>query len=135
MAKLTVEIVTPEKRILSAEVDEVIVPGAEGLFGVRVGHTPLLSLMEPGTLRLREGTQTRAFFVDKGYAEVSRDKVVILADQAEEAGSIDVDAAARRLSEAQERLKGMKSGHTRFEVETATVKREAARMGAAGRGQ
>ena len=59
MAKLSVEIVTPEKRLLSTQADEAIVPGAKGLFGVRPGHTPFLSLMEPGTLTLKDGTTTK----------------------------------------------------------------------------
>lgn len=133
MAKLTVEIVTPEKRILSAQVDEAVVPGAEGLFGVRPGHTPFLSLVEPGTLVLKDAGKSQAFFVAGGFAEVSADKVLVLADQAEEASLIDVDGAKRRLEEAQARLKGMSSADARFQLETAAVKREAARMAAAGR--
>lgn len=135
MAKLTVEIVTPEKRILSAQVDEAVVPGAEGLFGVRPGHTPFLSLLEPGTLLLKDAGRTQAFFVAGGFAEVSADKVLVLADQAEEASLIDFEAARRRFDEAQANLKGMSSADARFLVETATVKREAARMAAVGRPQ
>lgn len=133
MAKLTVEIVTPEKRILSAQADEVVVPGSEGLFGVRPGHTPFLSLLDPGTLTLKDGAKVQTFFVAGGFAEVSADKVVVLADQAEEAAAIDLEAAKRRYEEAQQRLKGMTSVDARFNVETATVKREAARLAAAGR--
>jgi len=135
MAKLTVEIVTPEKRILSAQVDEAVVPGAEGLFGVRPGHTPFLSLLEPGTLVLKDAGKSQAFFVAGGFAEVSADKVLVLADQAEEAARIDLDGAKRRYEEAQANLKGLSSADARFHVETATVKREAARMAAAGRPQ
>src|SRR5690349_3063840 len=132
MAKLTVEIVTPEKRILSAQVDEAIVPGSEGLFGVRPGHTPFLSLVDPGTLTLKDGAKTQTFFVAGGFAEVSADKVIVLADQAEEASGIDVAAARKRYEEAHARLKGMTSADARFQVEAAAVKREAARMIAAG---
>lgn len=133
MAKLKVELVTPEKRVLSVQADEAIVPGATGLFGVRPGHTPFLSLMEPGVLTLREGTSSQNFFIDGGFVEVNNDEVLILADQAEPVAAIDVERAQQRWLAAQERLKGMSAEDARFNVETATVRRETARMAAAGR--
>jgi F-type H+-transporting ATPase subunit epsilon len=131
MAKLTVEIVTPEKRILSVQVDEAIVPGGEGLFGVRPGHTPFLSLMEPGPLTLIEGGRRESYFVAGGFVEVSNDKVLVLADAAEPVTGIDVEAARRRLQEASERLRGLSTDDVRFGIEQATVRRETARMTAA----
>jgi F-type H+-transporting ATPase subunit epsilon len=133
MAKLKVELVTPEKRVLSAQADEAIVPGGTGLFGVRPGHTPFLSLVEPSVLTLREGTSSQHFFIAGGFVEVNEDEVLVLADQAEPVASIDVEAARQRLLAAQERLKGMKAEDARFDLETATVRRETARMAAAGR--
>jgi F-type H+-transporting ATPase subunit epsilon len=132
MAKLTIEIVTPEKRILSVEADEAIVPGGRGLFGVRPGHTPFLSLMEPGTLTLVEGGRRESYFVAGGFVEVGNDKVLVLADAAESVTGIDVEAARRRLTEAQERMRGLSAEDARYEVEQASVRRETARMAAAG---
>jgi F-type H+-transporting ATPase subunit epsilon len=132
MAKLTVEIVTPEKRILSVQADEAIVPGGLGLFGVRPGHTPFLSLMEPGPLTLIDGGRREAFFVAGGFVEVGNDKVLVLADGAEPVSGIDVEAARRRMAEAQQRLKELSPEDARYEVEQAAVRREAARMNAAG---
>jgi F-type H+-transporting ATPase subunit epsilon len=128
MAKLTVEIVTPEKRILSVEAEEAVVPGAEGLFGVRPGHTPYLALMEPGALTVRSGGSAQTFFVGGGFAEVAADRVLVLADQAEPAGNIDVAAAQQRLADARTRLAGMSADDARYEVEMATVRRETARI-------
>ena len=133
MAKLTVEIVTPEKRILAAQADEVIVPGGVGLFGVRPGHTPFLSLVEPGALTLKEGTSSQTYFVAGGFVEVGNDQVRVLADQAEHIEEIDLEATRKRLEEAQERLKGLSTEDIRFDVESATVRREAARMALASR--
>ncbi len=133
MAKLTVEIVTPEKRILSVQADEAIVPGGQGLFGVRPGHTPFLSLMEPGPLTLMEGGASQVYFVAGGFVEVGDDKVMVLADQAEPATEIDVEAARKRMQEAQARLKGMTAEDVRFDLESSTVRRETARMAVAGR--
>ena len=131
MAKLTVEIVTPEKRILSVQADETIVPGGKGLFGVRPGHTPFLSLMQPGVMTLMEGGRREYYFVAGGFVEVANDKVLVLADVAEPVTGIDVEAAKRRMQEAAERLRGMSSDDVRFDIEQATVRRETARMAAA----
>jgi F-type H+-transporting ATPase subunit epsilon len=135
MAKLTVQIVTPEKRVLSVEADEVICPGYTGLFGVRPGHTPFLSLMEPGALTLKEGNTQQTYFVAGGFVEVSQDappnggtRVVVLADQAEHVDAIDVAGAKKRLEQAQDALKGLSADDVRFEIESATVRRETARM-------
>ena len=132
MAKLTVEIVTPEKRVLSVQADEAIVPGGQGLFGVRPGHTPFLSLVEPGVLTLVEAGRRDSYFVAGGFVEVGDDKVLVLADAAEHVTGIDVDAARRRMLDAQERLKGLAADDARFQVEAASVRRETARIAAAG---
>jgi F-type H+-transporting ATPase subunit epsilon len=133
MAKLNVELVTPERRVIAVQADEAIIPGSPGLFGVRPGHTPFLSLMEPGVMTLRDGATTQLFFIAGGFVEVSNDKVLVLADQAEPVSAIDVDAASKLIAAAQERLKGMSSEDARFQIETATIKRETARMAAASR--
>ena len=84
MNKLTVEIVTPEKKILSAEAEEAKIPGFHGLFGVRAGHTPFLSLMEPGVLSLTDSGKTQSWFVSGGFVEVGNDDTVrVLADKVE----------------------------------------------------
>lgn len=131
MAKLNVELVTPERRVLSVHADEAIVPGAQGLFGVRPGHTPFLSLVEPGVLTLREGGTSQSFFVAGGFAEVANDHVLVLADQAEPVSAIDTASAKNRLEAAQNRLKGMSAENAEFHRETNIVRTEAARMAAA----
>jgi F-type H+-transporting ATPase subunit epsilon len=131
MAKMSVDLVTPERRVVAVQADEVIVPGGRGLFGVRPGHTPFLSLMKPGVLTLREGATTQQFFIAGGFVEVSDDKVLVLADQAEPITAIDVEASKHRLLAAQERLKTLSAEDARFKIESATVKRETARMNAA----
>lgn len=133
MAKLNVEILTPEKKLLSTQADEAIVPGGEGLFGVRPGHTPFLSLVEPGVLTLKDGAASQTFFVAGGFVEVGNDTVRVLADQAEEVSAIDVAAAQKRLTEAQSRVQGLSTSDASFEVEAATVRRETARIAAAKR--
>jgi len=102
---------------------------------VRPGHTPFLSLVEPGPLTLVDGTRRESYFVAGGFVEVGNDKVLVLADAAEPVTGIDVEGARRRMAEAQDRMKGMSAEDARFELEQATVRREAARIGAAGMGR
>ena len=131
MSKISVEIVTPEKKLLNVEVEEAKIPGFHGLFGVRAGHTPFLSLMQPGVLSLLDGNSTQNYFVAGGFVEVGQDDTVcVLADAAEPISAIDVAAAQKRLEEAQSRLKGLSVDDVRFEVEQATVRRETARVSA-----
>ena len=131
MAKLNVDIVTPERRLVSTPADEVVAPAAEGLYGVRPGHTPFLSLLAPGPLTVREGSTTRAWFVAGGFFEVQNDTVLILADQAEAATSIDLEAATQTLREAEQKLAAMSPADPGLATETERVRRARARVQAA----
>ena len=91
--KLLLEVVTPEKLLLSQQVDEVIAPGSEGEFGVLPGHCHFLSTLHIGELRYRIGDQTNHMAVLWGYAEVTPTKVTIMAEIAEKAEDIDVEGA------------------------------------------
>ena len=131
MAKLNVDIVTPERRLVSTPADEVVAPAAEGLYGVRPGHSPFLSLLAPGPLTLREGTTTRAWFVAGGFFEVQNDTVLVLADQAEPAASIDLEAATQALREAEQKLAALSPADPALAAETERVRRARARLAAA----
>ena len=101
---LTLEIVTPERSIAHGEVDEVVVPGAEGSFGVLPGHTPLLSTLTVGEIEYRRGDETSYVAVSFGFAEVLPDRVTILAQIAEASDEIDVTRAEAAVKRARERL-------------------------------
>ena len=101
---LTLEIVTPERGIISQRVDEVQVPGAEGAFGILPGHTPLLATLQVGELWYRRGEETSYVAVSFGFAEVQPDRVSILAQMAEEAENIDVTRAEAAELRARGRL-------------------------------
>ena len=80
MAKIRLEIVTPESAVLNEEVDEVVAPGALGQFGVLPGHTTLLAELGTGPLTYTKGGQSKSVQVSGGFAEVREDHVTILAD-------------------------------------------------------
>lgn len=83
MAKIHLEIVTPEKLVLKEDVEEVVVPGVLGEFGVLPGHTTLLSELGAGPLIYTKSGQSHSMNLTGGFAEVREDQVTILADQVE----------------------------------------------------
>src|SRR6185503_19468439 len=93
--KLTLEIVTPDRSLAREEVDEVVVPGSEGEFGILPGHTPLLSSLKVGELWYRQGQEKHYLAIAFGFVEVLPDRVTILAQIAERAQDIDVSRAER----------------------------------------
>ena len=101
---LTLEIVTPDRSIAHGEVDEVVVPGAEGSFGVLPGHTPLLSTLSVGEIEYRRGNERSYVAVSFGFAEVLPDRVTVLAQIAEASDEIDVTRAEAAVKRARERL-------------------------------
>lgn len=102
--KLLLEVVTPERKVLSQEVDYVGAPGIEGEFGVLPDHVPFLSALGLGNLYYKDGGKTHYVFVAGGFAEVGADRVTILAEVAERAAEIDIDRALKASERAQARL-------------------------------
>lgn len=102
--RLKLDIVSPDKLVLSDEVDEVVAPGSEGEFGVLPGHLALLATLDIGELTLRKSSGLEHVFVSSGYAEVLNDKVTILVESAEKSRDIDVSRAQAAKSRAEDRL-------------------------------
>ncbi len=122
---ILLEVVTPEKQLLSQPVDEVIAPGSEGEFGVLPGHCHFLTTLRIGELRYRVGDQVHHMAVLWGYAEVTPAKVTIMAEIAEKAEDIDVARAQAAVEAAERRLK---SGGLPSEVRDAEISLEKARL-------
>lgn len=123
--KILLEVVTPEKLLLSQQVDELIAPGVDGEFGVLPGHTYFLSMLKIGELRYRVGEQTNYLSVLWGFAEVTPKKVTILAEIAEKAEDIDVERATQKVAEAEQRLK---VGGLPSDLKEAQISLEKARL-------
>ena len=99
------EIVTPYRKILSREVDELTAPGELGEFGVLSGHTPYITLLKPGELTCKKGSEAVHYAIGRGYAEVSHEQTSILVDSAVQASEIDVQNEKDALAKAEETLK------------------------------
>jgi F-type H+-transporting ATPase subunit epsilon len=104
--RLTLELASPTRLVVSAEVDEVVIPGSQGYFGVLPGHAPLLATLGIGELTYRVGRDEYHVAVSRGFAEILNDKVIILADVAETPADIDQARAERARERAEARLTG-----------------------------
>ncbi len=102
--RLKLDVITPERRLLSEEVDAVTVPGANGEIGVLPGHTPLISQLGSGLLAYTQGTTVRRIHVSGGFVEVNADRVSVLADVAETPDEVDASEARRARDEAERQL-------------------------------
>jgi F-type H+-transporting ATPase subunit epsilon len=105
MATFHFDLVSPEKLAFSGEVDQVDVPGAEGDFGVLAGHAPVVAVIRPGILVIRTGTSQQKIIVLGGLAEVSDNKLTVLADVATSIEELDRARFAATISEMEEGLK------------------------------
>ncbi len=108
-SQLTLSIVTPERELVRAQVDEVELPGSEGYFGVLPGHTPMLATLTVGRLTYKSGSDTQVLAIALGFAEVLPDAVTVLAQIAERPEDIDVSRAEASRKRAEERLAGSTS--------------------------
>ena len=98
--RLALEIATPTRLVVTETVDEIVIPGSEGYFGVLPGHAPFLTTLGIGELMYRIGRDEHFLAVAGGFAEVRNDKVIVLADTAERPGEIDRARAERARATA-----------------------------------
>ena len=131
--KLRLELVTPYRKVLSQEVDEVTAPGAVGEFGILPGHTPLLTTMKIGDLSYRQAAETFHVAVNWGYVEVGNEAVTVLVEPADPADEIDLERAKSALGRAQEALKTLTPEDKDFRVMEAALERAMIRIQVASR--
>ena len=132
--RLSLEVATPTKQAVAETVDEVVIPGSEGYFGVLPGHAPFLATLGIGVLTYRQGREERHLAIAGGFAEVRNDKVIVLADVAETPEEIDRARAERARDRAERRL----SGRTQEEIDyvrcQAALAKALTRLQVSGRG-
>ncbi len=128
---LTLEIVTPEARVYSDTIDAVDIPTVEGEIGVLPGHIPLITQVAYGEMRVRKGNQTSCLAVSGGFAQISGDRVSVLAESAIEEDKIDTKAAEEAMKRAKDDLHNNKlepaeverlEGVVRFAVAQLSIK-------------
>ena len=119
--KITLEIVTPDRALVSTEVDEIQLPGSEGYFGVLPGHTPMLAMLQVGEMWYRIGQEKHFLAVAFGFVEVMPDRVTVLAQIAERAEDIDVNRAQEALQRAKDRV-GAPGASPRSDVDFARAR-------------
>ena len=101
---LRLEIVTPDKLVLNENVDYVGAPGYNGEFGVLPNHIAFLSALQIGNLYYNKGGKAHYVFLSGGFADVSNNKITILAESAEKAEEIDLERARKAKERAEARL-------------------------------
>jgi F-type H+-transporting ATPase subunit epsilon len=101
---LHLEIVTPERKAYEDEVDMVLVPGIDGELGILPHHTPLVSLLGVGELKIRKGADEESFAIAGGFLQVLPDKVVVMAETADLDSEIDLERAQEARREAERAL-------------------------------
>jgi len=126
--KLKLEMVTPYKRVLSEEVDEVTAPGTVGEFGVLPDHTSLLTTLKVGELTYNKDGETFHVAVNWGYVEVEDNVMTVLVETAEPADQIDVERAKAALSRAEEALKKLTSEDKEFKIMECALERALIRV-------
>lgn len=116
--KVEFELVSPEKLLASQPVDMVVVPGAEGDFGVLAGHAPMISTVRPGIIEVHDGDRVvNRVFVAGGFAEVTATRCTVLAEQAVPVAEIDRAKAEQELKDLNEDLADAKTDADRQRVE------------------
>ena len=131
--RLTVEIATPTRQVVAETVDEIVIPGSQGYFGVLPGHAPFLTTLGIGELMYRIGRDEHHLAVAGGFAEVRNDKVIVLADTAERPEEIDRARAERARDRAERRLSGRSDEEVDYQRALEALMRALARIITAGR--
>jgi F-type H+-transporting ATPase subunit epsilon len=128
MATLKLEIVTPEAKIFSEDVEIVFVPGVDGELGILPKHIPLMTMIKPGELRVTSHGKETAMAVGEGFVEVTGESVTVLTDMAVEAQAIDESAAEAAVKRAQEALRGEHLGDEEVASVQAALQKSLAQL-------
>jgi F-type H+-transporting ATPase subunit epsilon len=122
---VALRVVSVERSLFEGDVDFIVAPGIDGELGILPKHAPLMTILKPGSLKITQGGQEQLLFVGGGFLEVLPDRVTVLADVAEHAEEISVEAAEEARRRAQERLSGTLSAAEEVEFQNALAMAEA----------
>jgi len=125
---LKLEIVTPEKKVFSDEVDSIVVPGIEGEFNVLSAHTPVVTIIKPGELSYSKAGKTSCLAIGEGFVETSNDTVSVLVDVALGESEIDENAVEEALKRAEDALADTTEDDENFAALQAVIAKSLAQL-------
>lgn len=102
--KIHLVVVTPERAVLSEQIDDVVLPGTMGQMNILPGHLPLLTTLGVGEMVVNQNGQHRHFLLDQGYAEILTDRIIVLTEKCEGVSEIDIDQARTALESLEKEL-------------------------------
>ena len=123
---LRLEIVTPEAKTYSDDVDSVVIPGIDGELGVLPMHAPVMTLLEPGELCVLKSGQELRLAVGEGFVEITPEKVAVLTDMAVKESDIDESAAEEAIRRAEQAMSGEKLSNEEYAANNAALLRSLA---------
>ncbi|HEX8617090.1 MAG TPA: ATP synthase F1 subunit epsilon [Thermoanaerobaculia bacterium] len=119
--RISLTVVTRERKIVDVQADEVVLPATDGEIGVLPGHTPLLATLRIGQLRYRTGNKIERLVITWGFAEVLPDRVIVLAERGVLPGEIDRTAAEQERATAERELADLSSNDPEFALAEARL--------------
>lgn len=122
--KLHFALVSPERELFNGAVDHVVVPGAEGEFGVMANHAPVMSVIKPGALRILNDGGEQRIFVNGGFADVTPEGLTVLAEDAVDLASVDPAQLEQQLKDAAEDLRDANADAKRDAAQRALTRLE-----------
>jgi F-type H+-transporting ATPase subunit epsilon len=122
---LTVRVISPDKTILDATAEEVILPSITGQLGILTSHAPLITAIDIGVMRYRQEKVWSAIALMGGFAEVEDNEITILVNAAEAGSAIDAEAARSELNKAEESLKNIKEDDKQGKIQADQAMRRA----------
>ncbi|MDX2233001.1 MAG: F0F1 ATP synthase subunit epsilon [Hyphomonadaceae bacterium] len=125
--KLAFALVSPERELFQGEVDQVVVPGADGEFGVLPKHAPLMSTIRPGALRIFNDGAERRIFVNGGFADVTPDGLTVLAEDAVDLADVDAATLDQDIKDAREDVDAARDEARRAVAQAKVVRLESLR--------
>lgn len=124
-SKLHFSLVSPERELFSGDVEHVVVPGVAGQFGVLSQHAPVMTVIQPGAIRIIDGTSERKIYVGGGFADVTPEGLTILAEDAVDLSTLDRATLEQNLKNAREDARDAKDGEAKAAAERALARLEA----------
>jgi F-type H+-transporting ATPase subunit epsilon len=125
VGKLHFSLVSPERELFSGQVDQVVVPGIDGQFGVLSQHAPVMTVIQQGAIRILDGASERKIYVGGGFADVTPSGLTILAEDAVDLSSLDKAGLEKDIANAREDVRDAKEADVKAVADKRLARLEA----------